>query len=640
MRKRWMAALVAVGLLVPLTGNSFADPPDRADPLASGRPAVTLPTGDRVDVVADGVLNLGDDVRYYSPVLPNGDSVVIPLEALDDVQQGRLDARLFNVDALLRNGITDARTVSTPDILGEPTFPRQRPAGTAVTMKYTSLDGSAPELGGGGWVNLATGESDFIYAPDGVATLNLAPGTYGMYAFISEHPNTGPVRVVGTVMDLTVTDTPTTVAVDATKAKPIDVTVDRPDAVSARQELEFFTMRADGSFGSGARFQVRGSDQLYAIPSAVPVGHDAGLTLRSELASPAGAADAYSYSLFNLAENGIPADPSFVVPDEKLAVRHATYHRLGGPDALMGRENLSYHKRYEPMTYLPSGPVTLGSTRTEYYTADPEVTWSHLGRFPWPTQDAPADDVLHGSGAMSVGTRNEEWLSAPLSARAPSTSFPYYRIGMERTAAIPEIDQVQTLRAEMPLFSSSAKDEVISSWQLPGATVLSKDGTEIARRPDGSGLTVDIGEDGGRYTLTQEATRQVDWTPLGTRATGKWVFDTASVDEDTALSVSSVRFAADGVVDGYAKVGLPQRVDLEFETQPDAADRRCADMTFEVSYDDGATWSAVDIDRDGDHATATLHHPAGAEFVSVRFTAVDDLGQTVETSTIRSYGLR
>jgi hypothetical protein len=63
-------------------------------------------------------------------------------------------------------------------------------------------------------------------------------------------------------------------------------------------------------------------------------------------------------------------------------------------------------------------------------------------------------------------------------------------------------------------------------------------------------------------------------------------------------------------------------------------------MTFEVSYDDGRTWEPVAIERDGNHATAELVHPASAAFVSVRFSAADEAGNTVTHSTIRSYGFR
>lgn len=243
-------------------------------------------------------------------------------------------------------------------------------------------------------------------------------------------------------------------------------------------------------------------------------------------------------------------------------------------------------------------------------------------------------------GVMTVGTEDESWLSAPLSVRIGDTRFPRFNVGLVRWPEQPGEDTQQLLAWPL-LFSPGTGDEAIRSYALPGTAVISKDGTELATGFDGSSVVAELpAGDSGSYTVTMDATREVAWTPLGTRSTATWTFDSAPVTEDTMLDVSAVRFNAAGVLAGYADVTRPQQVTLDYETQQDAQDRQCRNMTFEVSYDDGQTWTNVDIDRDGDHATATLNHPAGAQFVSVKFTAVDDKGQTVRTSTIRSYGLK
>jgi hypothetical protein len=632
-----MAALVAVGLLVPLTGNSFAAEPTRAAPAAAAPPGVTLPTGDRVEVFADGALGFAADVRHYGQVLPNGDRVAIPAAALADVRQGRLDARLFNVDALLRHGITDAATVS-PEVLGAPAS-APTGAATTVTVDFAWLDGSVPTSATVWWLNQATGDDDMVSATDDVASAELPPGEYSLLLVMDNGlPDDAPWEVVSTVADLTVTDTPAALAMDGTTAKP--VTVDRADAVTHTREVQFYANRTDGSRGITHLYGVRGTDQMYAIPSAEPAGHTAGLSLRSELTNPAGAAEPYSYDLFNLAERGIPADPMFAVHDSELAVRHATYHGLGGKPVRLNRRNLSNHADRQPFGYLPGTPVMVPSTRTEFYTADPDVTWGHLGVLGGANDGDPGDDVLHNGGVLTAGEQDEHWLSGPLSVRAPNPRFPYYGAGIERWPAGAG-GQPAALLARMPLFSSGAPNEVISSYTVPGKATISKDGVELATSPDGTSVVAELPkDDSGRFTVTMDATRDVPWTIFGSHSTATWVFDSAAVTEAAVLGVSAVRFDSPDVVDGYAKRGEPQRVELEYETQNGAPDRSCAGMTFEVSYDDGATWAGVDITRDGDHATATVNHPAGAEFVSVRFTAVDDLGQTVETSTIRSFGLR
>ncbi|MDA1387857.1 MULTISPECIES: hypothetical protein [Glycomyces] len=64
-------------------------------------------------------------------------------------------------------------------------------------------------------------------------------------------------------------------------------------------------------------------------------------------------------------------------------------------------------------------------------------------------------------------------------------------------------------------------------------------------------------------------------------------------------------------------------------------------MGLEVSYDDGFTWTAVALDVDHEHGTATavLHHPEDAAYVSTRMTATDAAGAEVEQTTIWAYGL-
>ncbi|HEY1178891.1 MAG TPA: hypothetical protein VGF17_22285, partial [Phytomonospora sp.] len=138
-----------------------------------------------------------------------------------------------------------------------------------------------------------------------------------------------------------------------------------------------------------------------------------------------------------------------------------------------------------------------------------------------------------------------------------------------------------------------------------------------------------------------DATLTAPWTDLATRTLLDWEFDTAPGEPRTytPLPFGVVDLAAEGVVNGEAKRGRAQDVVLTYATQSGAPEAEATSMTFEVSYDDGATWKKVAIDRDGDHATATLCHPRGAAYLSVRMTATDTAGAKVSHTTIRSYAL-
>lgn len=638
MRKRYVAAALAVASLTVAGGLAVAESATDAPPSdGGGTPptTVTLPTGDTVEIIGDALVPKPAagraDIGFRSTRLPGHDRVIMPL---DQLGKSRTDERLYNVDALLRNGYSDARDVKSPDALGNDSTSSKADAdATKVTVEYSWLDGSDPEQGGAFWVNLDTNETGSADVTKGKAELDLKPGKYSLIAdMLRRGTGDEPWEAIGTVMDVTVTDEAQTITVDGGKAKPVEATLDN-DAEPRKKLMELFTGVSTGKEQQIAHtINFSGEDKLYAIPNDETAGHPAGFTLQSQLTR---AKD--TYSLFNIAEHGIPADPSFAVRAKDLAVREASYPSLGGDAHELGRSDWGYHKSHTPYMYPLSANAKLGSSRTEHYTAGPDVGWTHFGMLEGKDAESPYDNVIVDSGQMKPGTEDMPWLSAPLSVRVPGSHSPYFNTGLERWPSGGKAG----LLARVPMFTSGSGASTTFSRNLSGKAVISKDGRVLAEETNGSEVYADLAEgDEGRYTVAVEAKREVAWTPLGTRSTATWEFDSKPVEEYTVLEVSAARFGASGISGGYAKATKAQKVTLDFETQPGAEDRSCEKLGFEVSYDDGKTWKKVNIDRDGDHAEAKLKHPSGAKFVSVRFSATDDKGQTVKTSTIRSYGLK
>ncbi|CAG6393732.1 S8 family serine peptidase [Streptomyces cocklensis] len=62
--------------------------------------------------------------------------------------------------------------------------------------------------------------------------------------------------------------------------------------------------------------------------------------------------------------------------------------------------------------------------------------------------------------------------------------------------------------------------------------------------------------------------------------------------------------------------------------------------TLQVSYDDGATWTALHLARHGTTWTSTAKAPRSAGHVSLRATAEDDAGNTVSQTVLRAYALK
>jgi subtilisin family serine protease len=147
-----------VGALLP-SGTAAARTAAAPHPPGSATTAttVTLVTGDKVTVT-----DLGHGKRTVTVQRPqgatgavrtqsgNGDLTVVPDEALPYLRAGTLDRRLFDVSALIRQGLTDARTDALPLIVTYAKSARAvTPAGTERTRSLPSLRGAAVKAGKG-----------------------------------------------------------------------------------------------------------------------------------------------------------------------------------------------------------------------------------------------------------------------------------------------------------------------------------------------------------------------------------------------------------------------------------------------------------------------------------------------------------
>lgn len=645
MRKHYpLAALAVIGLTAiagPAHAEPAAEPAADPDPAQNRSEAITLPTGDQVHLTADGAYRTepveGGAAAFHTTVEADGDRLVIPVEALDELADGSLAAEQFNIDALARNGITDAREPGTAALLeAEAAPPDGGPA--IVQFDFTALwpDGSAPEVAALQWDDIDTDEPGSAFLPGGTGTLEMAPGHYHIAVSLLKYEQSHDIMGI---MDLTVTAGTADVVFDAASAEPVGWELDRPTVAEGFTASVFSFVPGTGT-GPQVGMSAPGSWSVSVVPTTFDdPSRDIGMSLRQELAGEPEAPEPYSYSLAERRFGGIPADPVFHIDDDDLARVEMDYQSLGA-DARMYRANLAAHPVYGE-NYIGGGMVDLPSRRTEFYTADPELDWSHQGTIgsggeELEEEDAPEATVLHRSGALEPGSTTETtWNEGPVTVGLDLAGA----AGFEPRFAV--MESFGGLLTNPMLFSVGADDEASLTSDLPGQTVLARDGLGVNKSRYGGSLFTDLALiDEGRYTLYSEATREVPWTALGTASTAQWEFAIDSLTGDTVLGVSVVDFDAEGIESGYAEAGTVQEVELEYATQPGAEQQVCTAMTFEVSYDDGATWEAVAIDRDGDHAAAELALPEDAEFVSVRFSAADEAGNTVTHSTIRSYGLR
>ncbi|GAA1659705.1 hypothetical protein GCM10009830_00830 [Glycomyces endophyticus] len=614
MRRRLIGAvavLASAGLVPAAAGAQEAEAP------ATGASEVVLPTGETVGILDDGTLEFPEGTAFTVATDADGGRAAVPLDAVDEIASGAYETSDFNVDS------PGAGFEASSEI--EPN----------VTVTGEWRDGSAPDTFAVSWTRVGAAQGGGLeFFEGGTAELGLEPGFYHLVVMMYKGPEENVADVVSAIQEVRVGEHPVEVLVDGAKAKRLGFDLER-EAEAESVLLDVFSRRSGKEVDSGAWLGLAawpGGD-MYAVPNGrLAKAQDAGYVLRQGLASPEGTANPYSYDLFRHGSGGFRGDLTPPVADAHLARIDADFQTLGA-EGVLTRQDLSDHADFPAWMYTRTGEVALPSSRTEFFTADPRIEWEHRSYFPFDGPSSPWDLVHHRSGVLEPGAVYDmSWNNAPLSVGIDNNgqSWP--------PAAFVRWDELESVYFGPWMFSSSTGGEGIQSEYLPGKITLASGGEVLAQNTE-IGLGVGIADvPAGELTLTATADRNAAWTPLGTRSDAAWTFDYDPAG-NPVLPVSVVEFAASGVVNGAAEGGTVQDVELEFAQQPGADDQDCAAMTFEVSFDDGATWTAVPIDRDGDTATAQLALPDTAAFVSVRFTAADEQGNTVAHETIRSYAV-
>jgi hypothetical protein len=162
-----------------------------------------------------------------------------------------------------------------------------------------------------------------------------------------------------------------------------------------------------------------------------------------------------------------------------------------------------------------------------------------------------------------------------------------------------------------------------------GAFTLSPDGGTHVKAPNDGTATVDVSPDEATYALDLVTTG----SPLGlsTRTVTSWRFTSGTTATKTALPLWTVNYRA-----GMAHL-------LPFELKPllGAKVGTLTTVGLQTSTDDGATWQPAKVRRTGlNRYVAEVSTRADAQTVSVRTTAADSHGNTVDQEIDQAYELR
>lgn len=83
--------------------------------------------------------------EFYSRTI-DGDTYVIPVEAMEPLAQERVDLELFNVTGLIEQGYDDRSRETLPVIVRDGSPGKLRSAGLSVERELESLNGAAVEV--------------------------------------------------------------------------------------------------------------------------------------------------------------------------------------------------------------------------------------------------------------------------------------------------------------------------------------------------------------------------------------------------------------------------------------------------------------------------------------------------------------
>lgn len=479
-------------------------------------------------------------------------------------------------------------------------------AGTTVTVTVRDRHGKVPDLA---TVRCAGADSEVYAFPDiadGVGTMDLPPGDYGCVARTLVQPTADRRgEFVALAQTITVGSAPGSVVFDGRTARPLKAVTPRRSTVRvAMLDLRF--TNPDGGVSVSAA--MRADVDMYVTPvrdRRYRLIYQVGAT------DPEAAVDGYTYRLHFQEDAGVPRDTVYRVRPGDLAVGTVHYGSLGVPAT--GRQCVASSLNGTGSGMCALIDISVPSNRTDYYQADPGLVYSlSVGLY----------DPATGHGA-DIGRPERSFTPGRFTESLDVGAIGF---GFGPDDAIRYNDGLYF----WPRFGPLSIYGDGGTAPLTGTAVLTRDGQEINRfTGDLSGFSTAL-EPGatGVHRLTLDGRVDSPLTKLATAVTGDWTFTTApgAQDDWVRLPMSSATWTVDGVADGVAHAGKDQTVTL-------TAAPTATSTGLEVSYDDGATWTAVPLTG----GKGVLRHPAGAATVSLRSTSADAAGNSARVSVIRSY---
>ncbi len=486
-----------------------------------------------------------------------------------------------------------------------------------VTVKFVDHNGAPTDKYFYRFVDVNNPKAYLPFDPSGTVVARLPKGEFYFEATVQTQQGEHDYRSAEFAEPAFTVTGDASITADAREGKPLEFEVDEPNARPGSAILQFALTTAWGDTGVTAFMP--DFDTTVVRPATTTKKDKFQFTAEVRMAEPTGETFDNSPYLYHLREqeNGtVPATLAWRYRDRQLGKVRSS-HAAATPGTIGVREGFA--------------TLPLPSTLTEFYT--PGTPWSSMFYETADPEAAPVSMsyIVEQRTFRPGRTVQERWNVGVYGPAFPNNPYDpaYYagRLGDEVAFDLPLVTDQDPGREGWPTSA--------------GTTTLLRDGEVIGENPwPGSGSFA-VAPESARYTLRSSVDRSAT-ARLSTQVSAEWTFTSAHTEgpEVTPLSLLAVRFAPKLDDHNAAPAGRKFSFPVYVQRNGSASPGRVETPRVEVSYDDGTTWTAARVERDHDRWTASVEHPRGAEFVSLRASVGDGDGNAVTQTIMRAYALR
>jgi hypothetical protein len=366
-------------------------------------------------------------------------------------------------------------------------------------------------------------------------------------------------------------------------------------------------------------------------------------------------ASPYAYDLVYVEHGTVPDSLTYVADPADLVDVHRSFHSLGLAQISYTEDSVAF----QPWQSSAWGEVRplhgAPRTRTDYHVWHPETEWLyHVATPERPDGSGPLDpmgrlDLVTQRQTYEEGERvSLSWLEQPLRVGLNS-GFPVTRVGDRLIVAggpnAPATSQGVGLVDAQSNFgavaSGAGEEGFMTRFRVTQGDTVLTDTPHSPGAPEGFVSLPDAELD--IYRMSFEVRNNAKWAALSTRLKTDWLFRSERPESTDARTAELMTVNYDMDVDLQNRVPSPRErrgpwsIGLTVGHQQ-GVDHAVADVTLELSFDDGETWRKVPVRKiDRGEFTATLGGtPRHAKFVSLRLQARDTVGNTIEQEIIRA----